>query len=290
MSGRRVLLLKLLLASIFFLNLHADNRFPLLVSLDWLYRNLDDPDLVIVDVRNAKSYRRGHIRHAVNLPVFQVFFDKNLMLPKIDTLKQAFENAGISNHSKVVMYGGDQLIWAARGVWVGKLIGLERVGLLSVGYGNWPDGHIPVSTRPFYPPKGHFIPRIDNTIIETKLSTYLALGKKTIIDGRPPEYYRGEKSHAKRAGHIPGALNYPGSLNYIQKVRHASLKSLKELEQIYHDLPKNRPIILYCEDGADAALNFLVLKRLGYRVSVYEGSWLEWGNDPSLPIKKGSNP
>ena len=50
-------------------------------------------------------------------------------------------------------------------------------------------------------------------------------------------------------------------------------------------MDKNKPVILYCQDGADAAMNFVVLKELGYKASVYEAGWLEWGNDSSLPIE-----
>jgi thiosulfate/3-mercaptopyruvate sulfurtransferase len=66
------------------------------------------------------------------------------------------------------------------------------------------------------------------------------------------------------------------------------MKDLKELKGVYKDLPKDKEIILYCDGGSESALNYIVLQELGYKTSVYDGSWLEWGNDSKLPIENPS--
>ncbi len=277
---------KIILISLFFsLTIIANDKvMPSIVSVKWLKSHIDDPRLVIIDVRKKSTFVKGHIRHAVNLPVFKYLFDKNLYLPKLSFLKKVFSDAGIDDKSLVVVYGNDEPIWAARFYWISKVLGHDKVGLLKVSYGNWKKGELPTSKSIYTPMKTNFIPMVDNSILQTKLSVYMSLGKKIIIDGRGKEFFEGIKSHAKRFGHIPTAVNYPGSLCYDKNDSGSVIKNLKELEKLYKDLPKNKDIILYCEDGADAAMNFLVLQKLGYKVSVYDGSWLEWGNDTSLPI------
>ena len=108
--------------------------------------------------------------------------------------------------------------------------------------------------------------------------------KKTIIDGRAKEHYLGKESIAKRYGHIPTAKNYACTNNFNVSKDGNYLKGFDELKDVYKDLPKEKEIILYCQGGAESALNYIILNKLGFKASIYDGSWKEWGNDSAVPI------
>jgi thiosulfate/3-mercaptopyruvate sulfurtransferase len=276
--------------SFIFVNLFAQTNYlqedsmPPVISLKWMQKHIDNPNLVLIDVRTTEEFKHGHLKNAINLPTFKYLFDEDYNIPRLTFLKNTFSNAGIDNNSLVVVYGNNELIWAARFYWICKVLGHEKVGLLEIGYTDTLKKVLLVTTKIYKPKKTNFIPTVNNKILKTKLDVLLALNKEIIIDGRGEDFYNGLKSHAKRFGHIPTAINSPGSLNYIKTKTSSKMKTFSQLRELYKDLPKDKKIILYCEDGADAALNFLVLQQLGYNTAVYDGSWLEWGNDFKLPI------
>jgi len=265
-------------------------KIPDVVPVQWLKTHYKDSSLVIIDVRDTKEFQKGHLQNAVSVPVFEkLFYGSNLLLPPLSDLKKLFSQLGITHQSNILVYGGINPIWSARFYWISKVLGADNVGILKVSFQNWEKGTFPITTKIFKPKYQDFIPKINNSLLETKLDVLTSIGKAYIIDGRPSDFYIGKKSHAKRFGHIPKALNLPGRSLYNIDGTKSFIKDFDVSAKLYKNLDSKRPIILYCEDGADAAMHFLILKKLGFDVSIYEGSWLEWANDFHLPIETTVN-
>lgn len=280
---------KILLISFLFISTLFSNNLPTIVSVEWLKENLNNPNLVLVDLREKKEYDQGHIQGAVNMPGLESLFAKDdWKMPKLDFLKELFSNAGIDEKSLVVAYDNGDFFWAARLYWILEVLGHEQVALSKYAYGKNIKNNLPISTDTPKVVRKEFVPRVDNEQIETKLSTLMAIGKKTIIDGRAKTHYEGKDSIAKRYGHIPTALNYACTNNFQVSEDGNYMKEFDELEKLYKDIPKKKEIVLYCQGGAESALNYIVLKKLGYKASIYDGSWKEWGNDVNVPIENPS--
>ncbi len=278
----------ILLLAVLFTGLNANSEVRELeqvVKVDWLKENINNKRLVILDIREYKEYQKGHIKGAVNLPGLQSLFDaKTWMIPKLEFLRKQFSNAGIDKNSLVVAYDNGEFFWAARLYWILEVLGHKNVAILEYSYGKYLEDNLEISIKDTIIKSKEFIPRINNDQIETKLSTLLSIGKKTIIDGRANTHFEGKESITNRYGHIPTAQNYACTANFDISNDGSKMKSFKELELVYKDVPKDKEIILYCQGGAEAALNYIVLTKLGYKASIYDGSWKEWGSDKSVPI------
>jgi len=274
----------LIALSLLVTNIYANKTMPSLVESSWLMDNLTNKQIIIVDLRTSNEFKKGHIKGAVNIPGLKNLFDEKFFMPKLDFLQTVLSNAGISKDSLVVAYDDGAFFWAARFYWILEILGHENVGLLKVSYPYWKNSSLPTTTKITKVQRTNFVPRVDSSKIETKLSTLMAIGKKTIIDGRKSSHYQGKESLAPRYGHIPTAKNYACTQNYQVSSNGNKMKDLTVLAKVYKDLPKDKPIILYCDGGAEAALNYIVLKELGFKASVYDGSWVEWGNDKNVPV------
>lgn len=105
-----------------------------------------------------------------------------------------------------------------------------------------------------------------------------------IIDTREAVEYQGVESTASRSGHIPTAGSIPKNNNLEVRNGIFYIKSLSSLEDLYQGVDEFSRVILYCNGVRESSITYMALRLLGRKVSVYDGGWREWGNNPGLPI------
>jgi thiosulfate/3-mercaptopyruvate sulfurtransferase len=267
---------------------------PLLVETEWLATKGGSTKLRVIDYgRKVVDYQAGHIPGAV-------FVDRKTvwdkvdgipgMLPSVETMVQALENAGISSDSMVVIYDNKGGQWASRLFWALEYLGHRDVHILNGGWNKWVQEKRAVQAASSVPPRGKFIPHIQSGLLATEgwILENLSNPDVLIVDTRSPKEYAGEDVRSARGGHIPGAVN----INWISNLKSDDSKTFareEELAELYDSqkISKNKIIVTHCQTGVRGTHTYFVLKLLGYpRVQVYDGSWAEWGNDWEAPVVK----
>lgn len=260
-----------------------------LVDSNWLTAHVSDAAVRVLDVRSPQEYEQGHIPGAVNLPVESLFVHDNELryIAPLAQIQQILKKAGVSNDTRVVVYDTGKFVPATRAFWVLEVYGHKSVTVLDGGFGGWVKAGNAVSMEPVTPKPGSFVPSVTPERLATKLLTRLALNRTdtVIIDARPKPEFQGQKSRASRYGHIPTAVSFPGFEHFNTEGDIRYLKSDQELRALFDYIEPNKKVITYCNNGLLSASVYYVLRRLGYNVSNYDGSWIEWGNDVALPIE-----
>jgi thiosulfate/3-mercaptopyruvate sulfurtransferase len=271
------------------------------VQADWLEKNLDNPDVKIIEVSTESGlYERGHIKNAVKFnwytDLVEVVNRDIVAAPRFQKLARA---AGINTDSTVVLYGDKNNWFAAWGAWIFNTYGIQDVRLLDGGRVKWEKDGRGFTTIVPSPTAGNFSATKADRSIRASLNRDVipAVRKKgsvDMVDIRSADEYSGKifapagfQELAVRAGHIPGAVNVPWGLNVNAD---GTFKTVAELKKLYADkgIDGKKTIITYCRIGERSSLTWFVLSEiLGYEVKNYDGSWTEYGNSVGNPI---SNP
>jgi len=274
------------------LSLAADGP---LVSVDWLAKNVNKKDLVILDVGAFTQYEKNHIPGAVKaFGPWQTMNDEfvGFMMPKVDDLVQMLRDFGVNNDSFVVVYDEGVTVKdtakSARALWTLHALGHDKVAMLNGGFSAWEREEKPVTTEVTISSPGNFTADFKAGKVATldEVKSKIGNDKVVFVDTRIPEEHFGHEkvSHIKRFGHIPGAKLWPGSFMTNAGVDFAPsyLKNLEELKQMAAGVgipaDKNTEIITYSNHGTSAAMGYFVLHDLlGYKnVKIFDGSILEY--------------
>jgi len=277
-------------------------RSDILVTTGWLAQHLNDPKVVILHVsRDRTAYDAGHIPGARFLALTDIVITRDGILnelPPAATLKSVFERAGVSDDSRVILYGDTSVLPATRAYFTLDYLGHPASALLDGGLPRWTAESHPLTKEAPEVKPGRLTPRprpevvVDiNAVKDLSFAATNAPAVSPVLaDARTAGEFSGAtaaSSEIPRPGHIPGAANVywmegQASESDMSLLPEASLRKLYESAGVTPD----RPVVTYCNTGMQASQSYFTLKYLGYDARMYDGSFSEWSNVKDSPVQK----
>lgn len=277
-----------------------------LVEVKWLKEHLECDDLIILDATLPKAVTGNktmkedskRIPGARFFDIKNVFSDTSATYPNTWPGKEAFEkearNLGINNSSLIVVYDDHGIYSSARTWWMFKSMGHQNVAVLNGGLPAWKEAGYELEEKIIQPAqKGDFKGTYDPGFFKDYKDVLSGLdhADELVIDARAENRFKGKVEEPRkglRSGHIPRSINLP----YTDLLANGNMVDIASLKKkLYSKADVNKKITFSCGSGITACVLALGASLSGYKhISVYDGSWTEWGSIPELPIEKEELP
>jgi len=259
------------------------------VSAEWLSKRLDRHDILIYDTRSVEEYELGHIPGAISFPVSATYMVENDVYYVKDKkqIMPLLQDKGLKKQKLVVLYDDGRLLDAARMFWVMELYGHGNIAILDAGFKQWKRNY-PETKLASIPTRTDFIPVFNSasyaSTMVAKVATYSP--DYQLYDSRTLPEFKGTRSVTHVYGHIPRARHLSITDFFIStQDGDKILKPQSELLELFAYLDKSKKNITYCNKGKASTLSYYLLKRSGFEVAHYDGSWLDWSAN-NLPTEK----
>ena len=266
--------------------------------------------------RNRDAYLSGHIPGAIDMDTLALEAPETWNRRSPEELKKALEQHGITADTTVILYGkymdpdnadefpgsaaGD--IGAMRNAFIMLYAGVKDVRILNGGFQSWLDAGYETATddvkKQPVPEFGADIPVNPELAVDVPEAKAMIQSQEAeIVCVRSWPEYIGEVSgynYIEKKGRIPGAIfgNCGSDAYHMENYRNLD-HTIREAAEVSDKWEKagitpDKHLAFYCGTGWRGSEAFFNAWLMGFpRVSVFDGGWFEWSNDPANPYETG---
>ena len=266
---------------------------------------LPDAANTIIDARSYQEYIAGHIPGAVWMSweacceeapthagpaLAQPGYWGVLRQSTSETLQETLRRLGLSDERPALVYADGPMSKGrdARIAWMLLYLGISSVVLLDGGWRAWLKSGGSSDTTVPAPSASHFHIRVQEhrrIRLEQLKQNLQSNTPPLLIDARSKAEFAGQRhDYQPRMGRLPGALHLPFS-NFFD-AEGAFIKKSVYLQRLPLEISNAERCVAYCEVGVRSCL-FALLHELytGKVVANFDGSFMEWALDRTLPVE-----
>jgi thiosulfate/3-mercaptopyruvate sulfurtransferase len=276
-----------------------------LVPTSWLAGRLDGPRTVVLDatlppvgitppVDTYARYVANHISGAIFFDI-EALSDSSTplphMMPPAETFALDMSALGIDDGMAICIYEQEGVFSAPRAWWMLRTFGASEVYILDGGLRAWIEAGLPTSSGPVHRTSANFHATLHREALKDFPQMQQMIAERgQILDARSAGRFTGASPEPRPGispGHMPGATSIP----FTELVEEGRLKPVEQLHKVFmaRGVDLKQPITTTCGSGVTAAVVALGLEIAGAdRVSLYDGSWAEYAQQPEAIIEENA--